>query len=567
MDKGMRLLSVLIAVLLFQSFFVTGCSMKDNEIIEDENSSKIKENNINEAEQEKAKGNKENNENQDKEIDLIEYNLGAGEIKQSSGVTMPYDMVGAIAVPKEGGNHPIVFILHGSHKIKDYNKDRYDLGFEYLLEALAKKGFLAVTLNINAQHVLEYGEPIQHERLVHIFNDHLIKLESAIKGESDDFGIDLKGKGDLTKIAMIGHSRGGGSLDSIVNDQIDRGNNDVFALLRVAPANIIVIEDDNKDIPTGIILPQYDGDVDSLDGQSTFDILKEDKSRESFASLVFLKGAGHNFFNDNVSKDDRQFYSDLTDEDTSIFLTREQQRQFLIDYSIDFLNKALGKKVESNLFEVNSFTLDEAYGLKVKTSYLTANRLEVIKATEDQKVKKNDLKGNNLVQDLEVKYLIDSNIPNRDQLLNFEHPSNFDGYGLFRLNYSNRGAKFTMEIPVNKKDMSEYKALSLYLALNPDSDLNRPKENQAFTIIVKDNKGKEAKVILDDNTPALTWPEGKSKTNEFTTYWSLKTPLSEARIPFGEFEEIDFSDVFSITIQFDQKESGSILLRNIALMK
>ncbi|WP_304943395.1 alpha/beta hydrolase family protein [Vallitalea guaymasensis] len=573
MNKGIRLLSVLTAVLLLQSFLLSGCSTKDNEKIENNQGS----NTVNEDKNSNDKNNndsdndmdnkEEQKENNDSEIDLVEYNLGSGEIKQSSGVTMPYDMVGAIAIPKEGEKHPIVFVLHGSHVIEDYNKDRYDLGFEYLLKSLAEKGFLAVTINVNAQHVLEYGEPIKHERLVNIVNDHLTKLESAIKGESDDFGIDLKDKGDLTQIALIGHSRGGGALDSVINDQKDRGNDNIFAMLKVAPANVIVIENDNPDIPTGIILPQYDGDVVNLDGQTTFDILKEDKSRKSFASLIFLKGAGHNFFNDNVTEDDREFYSDLTEDDRAVFLTREQQRQFLIDYSVDFLNKALGKKVETGLFNVDEPTVDKAYGLDVKTSYLTSDRLEIIKATSEDKIKKNDLQGNNVIQDINVKYLIESYIPNKDELLNFDHPSNFDGYGLFRFNYSNKKGKFTIEIPVNKKDMSDYKALSLYLALNPDSELNKSKENQVLAITLKDNKGKEAKVILDDNTAALTWPEGHSRTNEYTTYWSLKTPLSEARIPLKEFKDLDFSDIASITLQFDQKESGSILLRDISLTK
>ncbi|GMQ63788.1 alpha/beta hydrolase family protein [Vallitalea maricola] len=563
MNKVKSFISVIVVVILFQSLLLAGCSNKDK----DNNTNNNDTNQIKQESNNDKVDNETQNIIQDKEIEISEYNLGQSEIKQNSGIIMPYDMVGTIAAPKEGDNYPVVFIMHGNHMIEDYNKDRYDLGFKYLLEALAKKGFVAIAFNINAQYQLEFGEPIAHERLITIFNEHFGKLESAIKGESNDFGIQLKNKGDLSKIGMIGHSRGGGSLDAIINDQKDKGNNNVFGIIKVAPSNLILIENNNPDIPTGIILPQYDGDVSFQDGQSTFDELKGNPLRKSFASVVFLKGAGHNLFNDNVKQDDRENNRNLTDDDRKIFLTREQQKQFLIDYSVDFLNKALGKEVDTNLFDASKPTTNTAYGLQAKTSLITGNRTEILLADSEDKVNKNEFGGNNKSEDLEVKYLIESYIPNNDQLLNFDHPTKYEKYGVFRINYTNKNAKFTMEIPKDKQDISNYEALSLYLALYPGSDLNKARENQALSIVIRDSNGKEAKVILDDKTAALEFPEGKSVTNEFTTFWSLKTPLSEARIPFKEFKDINFSDISSITLQFDQKESGSILLRDISLMK
>ncbi|GKX31436.1 hypothetical protein SH1V18_39160 [Vallitalea longa] len=559
MNKIKRLMSVIVVIMLCQSLLLAGCSKKDEDN-KDKNQIK-KENNSDKVDNEIP------NSIQDKEIEISEYDLGQSEIKQSSGIIMPYDMVGTIAAPKEGDNYPVVFIMHGSHMIEDYNKDRYDLGFKYLVEALAKKGFVAVAFNINAQYHLEFGEPIAHERLINIFNEHFDKLESAIKGDSDDFGIELKNKGDLSNIAMIGHSRGGGSLDAIINDQKDKGNDNVFGIIKVAPSNVMVIENNNPDIPTGIILPQYDGDVSSQDGQMTFDELKGNPLRKSFASLVFLKGAGHNFFNDNVEQDDRENYSNLTVDDKKIFLTREQQKQFLIDYSIDFLNKALGEEVDNNLFDASKSTSNTAYGLQAKTSLITGNRTEILLADSQDSVGENEFGGNNISENVEVKYLTESYIPNKDQLLNFDHPTNYEEYGLFRIDYTNKNGKFMMEIPKDNQDMSNYQAISLYLALYPGSDLNKPRENQALSIVVKDSNGKEAKVILDDKTIALDYPQGKSITNEYTTFWSLKTPLSEARIPLSEFKDIDIKSVASISLLFDQKDSGSIILRDIMLTK
>lgn len=563
MNKIKRLMSVIVIVMLCQSLLLAGCSKKDKDNNTDNN-------NNNKIEQENKNDKSDNetpNSSQDIEIEISEYDLGQSEIKQSSGIIMPYDVVGTIAAPKEGDNYPVVFIMHGSHMIEDYNKDRYDLGFKYLVEALAKKGFVAVAFNINAQYHLEFGEPIAHERLINIFNEHFDKLESAIEGDSNDFGIELKNKGDLSNIAMIGHSRGGGSLDAIINDQKDKGNDNVFGIIKVAPSNVMVIENDNPDIPTGIILPQYDGDVSSQDGQVTFDELKGNPLRKSFASLVFLKGAGHNFFNDNVKQDDRENYSNLTVEDKKIFLTREQQKQFLIDYSIDFLNKALGKEVENNLFDASKSTSNTAYGLQAKTSLITGNRSEILLAESQDSVNENEFGGKNISENVEIKYLTESYIPNKDQLLNFDHPTNYEEYGLLRMDYTSKNGKLRMEIPEDKQDISNYQAISIYSALYPGSDLNKEKENQALSIVIKDRSGKEAKVILDDNTAALSYPEGESITNEYTTFWSLKTPLSEVRIPFSEFKDIDIKSVASITLLFDQKDSGSIVVRDIMLMK
>lgn len=504
------------------------------------------------------------------EAEVVEYSLGEGIINQRSGQDMPYDMVGAIGVPKEGNNHPIIFILHGSHYFIDYNKKRYDLGFKYLVDALAKRGFLTLSINVNANYALEYGEPFQYERLISIYNDHLEKLTAAIDGNYVGFGIDLTNKGDLSTIGLVGHSRSGAALNDVFNAKNTTEKDNIFALLKVAPSIVFLRDEPNPDIPTGIILPQYDGDVRQLDGQDTFEEIQKDEAHNAWASLIYLKGANHNFFNDNVKNDDRK--DNYTDEEKNRFLNREQQKDFLIHYSADFFYKALGKNIKADLFDIEIPTESTAYDLSIKSSFITGDMKSILKTTVRKKLEKNDLGGENISQNVIAKYLIESYIPINDQLPAFTHAGSPEELGLLSINWEDTNAQFELKIPESEKNINAYKAITLYMALDPGSQLNKPSENQSFTVIMKDRDGNKSSVLLDNNTPALAWPEGEFikdeyKEGEFVTYWSIPTPLSHARIPLNQFENVDFKNIDSIILKFDQKESGSILLRDIMILR
>ena len=159
----------------------------------------------------------------------VEYNLGDATLVQerfpedSRFRNMPVRLNGVIAVPQgDSGPHPVAVILHGTHPgcpvmgdIDPWPCDPEEeqpnyRGFSYLASALAAKGYVVLAPNINAENTFGFGEPTPQERLNQLIDLQLQALAEAASGGENKFGVDLAGRADLHRLALIGHSRGGG---------------------------------------------------------------------------------------------------------------------------------------------------------------------------------------------------------------------------------------------------------------------------------------------------------------------------------------------------------------------
>jgi hypothetical protein len=156
----------------------------------------------------------------------VEYNLGETTIVQarfpedSRFRNMPVRLNGLIAAPSHGeGPFPVIVILHGTHPgcpeidhVDRWPCDPADeqpnyRGFGYLAEHLAAHGYVALSININAENTFGFGEPMPGERLTQIIDKHLRALAAASAGGENKFGVDLKGKADAIQACWPGASR------------------------------------------------------------------------------------------------------------------------------------------------------------------------------------------------------------------------------------------------------------------------------------------------------------------------------------------------------------------------
>ncbi len=114
----------------------------------------------------------------------VEYDLGEATIVQerfpedSRFRNMPVRLNGVIAAPADGGPFPVVLILHGTHPgcpEVEHGVDRWPCdpaveqpnyrGFAYLVSDLAAQGYVALSININAENTFGFGEAMPGERL------------------------------------------------------------------------------------------------------------------------------------------------------------------------------------------------------------------------------------------------------------------------------------------------------------------------------------------------------------------------------------------------------------------
>jgi len=237
-----------------------------------------------------------------------DYDLGIRMFRQP-GLTgrfakMPIRLWGTIAAPTGRGPHPIVVVAHGAHGDGcpgEYGtwpcwnvEQRNDLGFRYLVRALAAAGFVAFAPDLNSAHTGGWGEGTNKEalRFGQVVDATLAELARASRGAPTKFGIPLNGKADLTRLGLLGHSRGGMNVL-----QWARGKKAVESVLLVAPFHDPATR--VGDVPATILLGTCDGDT-GLSGGKYFTALKT-QTRTAPAFQLTVTGANHNYYNQTLA--------------------------------------------------------------------------------------------------------------------------------------------------------------------------------------------------------------------------------------------------------------------------
>ena len=506
----------------------------------------------------------EKKEDKNQAIDVSDFNLGDGTIVDPTGRKVPYKIRGTMAAPKEAGKYPLVIIGHGSHS--GFSKDRFDNGFQYLVEAIAKQGYVALSMDIQLQFSLDDGEPHWIERTDSIYREHIAKLKEANEGKDLGYNIDLKDKVDFDNQIFIGHSRSGQDMLLLADRLQEEGNDSVKGMISIAPSQVYYVSkvgDEERepspeyyaDIPTGFIIPEYDGDVVTLDGLTMYDkILNEDTERKSWMSAVVLKGGKHNFFN-TLLKEDLTFLA----QETVIVnkLNEEQHRDFLVNYTIDFLNAIFENNTDNTVFDLDSPTPNKMYGYNVitKLDVPTINSVELV-----------DIKNADMVKGdkIQVESKVEDWIPVNDKIGAFRDPRLADPIDLLSVTWNEKGSNATIDVS-NNKDFSKYESLSLQLTQNPTNEANKVDVNQGLTLILKDSKGKESKVIVGPDNTVLEYIPGKVIGDSEYPYYSNYNIIGEVRVPISYFKGIDLANVASLSLMFDETDSGNIVIEEISL--
>ncbi|OON94979.1 MAG: hypothetical protein ATN32_07590 [Candidatus Epulonipiscium fishelsonii] len=462
---------------------------------------------------------------------------------------------GVIGVPA-GNNNPIVFILHDLN----YTKKPYDHGFTYLVKHLANNGYLTISLNINSTFDFKSAQLINIENLSHLIFQHLYFLDQSINNNKLIYSIDLSNKGNLNQISFVGHGVGGFGAYSLSNSpEINFHSALLISPTFISsPKNIIP-----PSLPLGIILPQLDGEVKSLDGQKIYDTLSISDELIEPISSVFLKNANHNYFNTMLYSDDSLKLKYNYDKINK--LTPLEQQEFLKNYTLDFLNYYHFNPSNKNIGLNSAFVApDSIYGFEVLTSLCTPNSLGILTPTLNNSTVLNSLGGEIFMNNASLNYVVESYMAPYDEAIGFQQPGLPENLGLFKISWNVNSGTFSTKMPESSKDISKYQSLSLWLSIDPMNNLN--KEPLSFIIQFKDKFGKIDQILIDSTSIALQQPDGETISNAYQTQWSTFTPLSNVRIPLSLLTNINKHNLTSISIKFNQINSGAILLGNISFL-
>jgi hypothetical protein len=223
------------------------------------------------------------------------------------GFQAPMEVLGHAVLPVGVQQAPLVLFLHGRH-IACYGKNDPGswpcvptsrpvpsyLGYVYLQRLLASQGYATVSISANAVNAQDGatndGGAGARSALV---RHHLTLLAgwSADAGNSSWGGLL-----DLSRVVLVGHSRGGEGVDQAAIDTTTSAPYHLSGQVLLAPTDFAY--QTAPYLPTELLMGYCDGDVSDLQGQRYVDaepLLAGDDP--TLRSSVLLLGADHNFFN------------------------------------------------------------------------------------------------------------------------------------------------------------------------------------------------------------------------------------------------------------------------------
>jgi dienelactone hydrolase len=246
--------------------------------------------------------------------------------------------------PEGRGPFPLVLIVHGNHNMRDFS----DPGYGYLGELLASRGYILASVDMNFLNGAIRGE-----------NDargwFLLKHLEAWRDFNGTEGGPFHGIVDMSRITLIGHSRGGEAVghaaafnrlshypdDASLRFDFDF---DIRSIIAIAPV-------DGQYTPSDRLVPvenvsylvfhgSHDGDVSSFAGLRTWHRLEFTDDTPRFKSAVYVYRANHGQWNtvwgahDNGPRSARIL-------DLRGLMDAEEQRDFARVYISAFLEATL----------------------------------------------------------------------------------------------------------------------------------------------------------------------------------------------------------------------------------
>ncbi|MYR23353.1 hypothetical protein GTW63_34450, partial [Streptomyces sp. SID6137] len=255
------------------------------------------------------------------------YRTKTGEYTLDSvrlpGFVKPVEMRAVVVAPVGApGKRPLALFLHGRHSTC-YRGDEISIdwpctsgyrsvpsyrGYLRDQQLLASQGYLTVSIaanGINGQdNDTEDGGAQARSSLIRLHLGHW--ADWAKNPGSAPAVVRSAPRADLSRVLLVGHSRGGegvnrAALDSLYPPPADQDG--YHGAVRWTVRGTVLIgptafgQNPVPDVPSVSVLPGCDGDVSDLEGELYVDGTRAVTGGSALHSAVYVVGADHNFFN------------------------------------------------------------------------------------------------------------------------------------------------------------------------------------------------------------------------------------------------------------------------------
>ena len=526
-----------------------------------------------------------------------EYDFGRITVSdEQTGSSYETDVHGYVVYPNGAeGPFPVILFQHGRHQTCETGIGQLPvlvgddlcpdlapivtpansyLGYDYLAQNLASHGYAVISIDTNDINDNDgsatAGDSGAYARATLIL-EHLDAFAQINASGGEDFD-HLIGMLDMSRIGLMGHSRGGEGVGKTISLNASREQpHAIEAVFALAPT------DYNTQPVEGVayatLLPYCDGDVEDLMGAYAYDNARyADDTDVSPKFQIVAMGANHNYFNTIWTSDDWTIHGSSSDShcgtssDTHMRDSEEQQRALGVFYMASFFRYFIGLESEfagywTGLARVPSSACPEA-----AESCEERYHLSVHPAPEDRV----------LIDATPADLALSSNA--------LDLPVTFDGFAEFGLCqpearsgegcavaeptfstasqlYLSWNAAAVYRSALGGLDVSDYALFSLRAGLSLGDVANET--GQDFLIVLIDGQGQEAVVHAADLGTALFDPPGDT----FADGGSEKTTLNGVIAPLSLFAGIDLTNLAALELRFDQTQAGTVQITDLMFRK
>jgi hypothetical protein len=238
----------------------------------------------------------------------------------------PVEMRGVVVAPKGApGRRPLALFLHGRHSTCFGGQDGQETSGEWpcpdgfapipshrgylrTQRLLASQGYVTVSISANGINAQDFADEDGGAQA----RSSLVRMHLARWGDwagrdraNAPAAVRAAPPADLTRVLLIGHSRGGEGVNRAAMDSLSPppGRDDFRGRVRWQIRGTVLIgptifgQNPAPDVPSVTILPGCDGDVADLQGQMYADATVGVSRGAALHSAVYVVGANHNFFN------------------------------------------------------------------------------------------------------------------------------------------------------------------------------------------------------------------------------------------------------------------------------
>lgn len=498
-----------------------------------------------------------------------------------------------VSLPSGSTRYPVVLFLHGRHPICSGVPwvDRYNVncagtkipnyaGYNYILDVLASRGIIAIS--IDAYDIQPSNSTYNYEARGRLILGHLNRLRDWDQNGTDPFGSIFHNRIDMTRIGIVGHSRGGEGV--VAATEINAAEpatygHSIKAVAAIAPTD--QQSGTNWDIETApyfLITSAADGDVRNQQGFRTYDRAYPTGVPVQHPKMIaWVHGANHNYYNTiwtpSPPLTPPHGYDWASDDGyvwTGPRITDVEQRQIGLVTLVAFFRQHLQdikayKELFTGRLEVTSMRNDV-----IHWTYQDAERrtLDDFEQSPHVQNPSNPLTGIGANSFNGPVTLSSGLSPAAEEWFN-DTSWSLSASGFFHETWGarlgwNSPQTYESELPVGKRDVSAYTHLSFRVTQIVDNGVLNPiGAAKNLRVNIQDTDGDTAKWDLDtDDFTDIPYPYLR-QTN------SAQFQMKTVRIPLYNFtmnnSNVDLGKILKVTVKF--RDSGLIAIDDLLFTK